>query len=246
MEEILKRIDEIINSFKARFITEDIYQENIFEIKQIIVSTVGKDSEEYEMFADIVGAKKDFVTTSKFLIGVLRGLKDHLVLNNNTEKRYQIFVSSTFKDLETYRKTISDEIIFRGYIAAGMEDFTACGEDLEKYIKRVIDQSDYYVLVIGQRWGSALPNDKNTSYTMMEYNYAKSKGMRIIPLIYNGSAILSGNDLDINGKKFEQFVTEISKTVPQYFKSENELLRKLTKALDNEIKNHPQKGWIRL
>ena len=27
---------------------------------------------------------------------------------------------------------------------------------------------------------------------------------------------------------------------------ENELIRKVTKALDNEIKNHPQRGWIRL
>ena len=70
--------------------------------------------------------------------------------------------------------------------------------------------------------------------------------MRIIPFIYNGKQSLNGNDLDVNKEKFDSFVAQISKCVPQYFKDENELARKLTKALDNEMKNHPQKGWIRL
>jgi hypothetical protein len=70
--------------------------------------------------------------------------------------------------------------------------------------------------------------------------------MRILPFIYNGTQILDGNDLDVNKDKFDRFVSQISKSVPQYFKDENELARKLTKALDNEMKNHPQKGWIRL
>ena len=80
----------------------------------------------------------------------------------------------------------------------------------------------------------------------MEYEYAKAKDMRIIPFIYNGNQILDGNDLDVNKLKFDKFVNQISKTVPQYFKDENELIRKLTKALENEMRNHPQNGWIRI
>ena len=88
--------------------------------------------------------------------------------------------------------------------------------------------------------------DENISYTMMEYRYAKSKKMRIIPFIYNGTLTLVGNDMDTNKDKFDKFVEEVKKTTPQYFKDENELIRKLTKALEVEMKNHPQKGWIRL
>ena len=50
----------------------------------------------------------------------------------------------------------------------------------------------------------------------------------------------------VKQEKFDNFVSKVSKSVPQYFKDENELIKKLTKAIDNEIKNHPQKGWIRL
>lgn len=246
MTELLKRIDEIIHAFDYTHYGETTYKENIFEIRQIILSTVGSESDSFRTYTEITKAKIDYYTANKYLTGLLKGLKAHLQLQMKTNKRYQIFISSTYLDLINYRKIVSDEIAFRGHIPAGMEDFTACGEDLETYIKHVIDESDYYVLIIGQRFGSSISTDENISYTMMEYNYAKSKGMRIIPLIYNGKQVLEGNDLEINKNKFDKFVFQVTKTVPQYFKDENELIRKLTKSLDTEIKNHPQKGWIRL
>lgn len=244
MQEILRRIEELIKICNS-FVDENAYARIEFEIADLIIELFGDSNIYLSQYNAIQNSDYSYNKSAKFFVGILNGLKNAIKLSLNN-KRYQIFISSTFKDLELYRKTISDEITFRGHISAGMEDFTACGEDLETYIKKVIDGSDYYVLIIGQRWGSSLPNDENTSYTMMEYNYAQSKGMRIIPLIYNGSDKLVGNDLEENLDKFNKFVKEVSKTVPQYFKDENELIRKLTKALDNEMKNHPQKGWIRL
>ena len=246
MDVFIKRIDEIAYKLEHCYTPEFAYKENIFEIKQMILSTVGEESDSYKSYLEILGSKTGYYDAIKYLIGVLKGLKDHLQLQVKHNKRYQIFISSTYKDLMDFRKAVSDEISFRGHIAAGMEDFTACGEDLETYIKHVIDESDYYVLIIGQRFGSHIPTDKNVSYTMMEYEYAKSKKMRIIPLIYNGTQKLEGNDLDVNQEKFDRFISTIAKTVPQYFKDENELIRKLTKALENEMKSHPQKGWVRL
>ena len=246
MKNLLKRIDEIVYNIDNTYNSEKTYKENIFEIRQIILSSVGQESDSFKTYAEITKTKMDYYTALRYLIGVLKGLKEHLQLQMNTNKRYQVFISSTYLDLINYRKAVSDEITFRGHIPAGMEDFTACGEDLEMYIKRIIDESDYYVLIIGQRFGSSVPTNENISYTMMEYEYAKSKGMRIIPLIYNGIQDLEGNDLDINKDKFDAFVSTIKTKTPQYFKDENELIRKLTKALDSEIKNHPQKGWIRL
>jgi len=244
MQEIVKRIDELIRICTS-YVGSGDYAKIIFEIKDLIVELFGSNSIYLNQFNAVVKSDKCFDEKAKFITGILSGVKNSLKLSFN-EKRYQVFISSTYQDLKEYRKTVSDEIVFRGHVAAGMEDFTACGEDLETYIKRVIDESDYYILIIGQRWGTVLPNNNNMSYTMMEYNYAKSKGMRIIPMIYNGTKELEGNDLEFNKTKLDKFISEISKTVPQYFKTENELIRKVTKALDNEIKNHPQRGWIRL
>ena len=246
MTEILKRIDELIDICRRDTVYGLDYDAVKFEINNLILELAGRKSELYGNFVGThnnnnisKGAKQ------KIFIGILNGLKNGLKIQMNT-KKYQVFISSTYLDLINYRKVVSDEITFRGHIPAGMEDFTACGEDLETYIKHVIDESDYYVLIIGQRFGSSIPTDENVSYTMMEYEYAKSKGMRIIPLIYNGKQDLEGNDLNFNKDKFDAFVSKIKTTTPQYFKDENELIRKLTKALESEIKNHPQKGWIRL
>lgn len=246
MTDIIKRIDELISICRSDREHGNSYNSIIFEINNLILELAGRKSELYVNFSQVANNKKiNAGMKQEIFIGILNGLKNGLKIHMNVRK-YQIFVSSTYKDLSKYRKTVSDEITFRGHFPAGMEDFTACGEDLEKYIKRVIDESDYYVLIIGQRFGSSIPADENVSYTMMEYEYAKLKGMRIIPLIYNGKTTLPESDLDVNKEKFDAFVSQITKTVPQYFKNENELIRKLTKALEAEIKNHPQKGWFRL
>lgn len=240
---IHQRIYELIKKCESCQ-TDSVYDEIIYELDELLNSLVGKTHNSYTNFIRIVRTQATYVSKCSALKGVLLGIKNHLEIVNNC--KYQIFISSTYKDLINFRHAVSNEIAFRGHIPAGMEDFTACGEDLETYIKHVIDNSDYYVLIIGQRFGSSIPQNENISYTMMEYEYAKSKGMRIIPFIYNGAQILEGNDLDINKDKFDRFVSQISNTVPQYFQDENELIRKLTKALENETKNHPQKGWIRL
>ena len=249
---VIKRIDDLV-SLCTKDVDDVWYAQVKIEVKNLILQTVGR-GDIYSDFEKIVTEESnmafvDCCTTRwcyskcRNMIGVLLSLKNAIQLQ---EKKYQIFISSTYKDLINYRRVVADEIAFCGHIPAGMEDFTACGEDLETYIKHVIDESDYYVLIIGQRFGSSIPMDENISYTMMEYEYAKSKGMRIIPFIYNGTHVLDGNDLDVNRDKFDKFVSQVSKSVPQYFKDKNELARKLTKALDNEMKNHPQRGWIRL
>lgn len=244
MEIIYERIDALIQKCE-QCSSDSVYDEIIYEMDELLISLVGKSHNSYQNFSYIFRARATYASKVSALKGVLLGIKNHLEIVHRNRK-YQVFISSTYKDLINYRQAVSDEISFRGHIPAGMEDFTACGEDLEKYIKHVIDDSDYYVLIIGQRFGSTIPADKNVSYTMMEYEYAKSKGMRIIPFIYNGKELLEGNDLSTNKEKFDKFVSLISQSVPQYFKDENELIRQLTKSLDNEIKNHPQKGWIRL
>jgi hypothetical protein len=246
MTELIKRIDELASSCSSSYISDFTYKRVVCEVEGLIIEIAGENSSYMRSFNSILCNRKiDQTEACSYFAGILRALKNYIHIREK-DKKYQFFISSTYLDLINYRKIVADEISFRGHIPAGMEDFTACGEDLKTYIKHVIDDSDYYVLLIGQRFGSPIPTDENTSYTMMEYEYAKSKGKRIIPFIYNGKQFLNGNDLDINKEKFDNFVSKVSKSVPQYFKDENELIKKLTKALDNEIKNHPQKGWIRL
>jgi Domain of unknown function (DUF4062) len=70
------------------------------------------------------------------------------------ERRYQVFVSSTFVDLQIERQATMQALLSLDHFPAGMELFPASDDDQWALIKGVIDDSDYYVLVIGGRYGS--------------------------------------------------------------------------------------------
>ena len=93
------------------------------------------------------------------------------------EKKYQIFVSSTFEDLKQERSKVIETILNLYHLPFGMEMFSAGDEEQWKIIQDTIVSSDYYIVIIGHRYGSE--TTKGISYTEMEYDYAKSKSMAI-------------------------------------------------------------------
>jgi len=62
--------------------------------------------------------------------------------------RYQIFVSSTYSDLHKERERVIYELTRNGYIAVGMEQFPATDQAQLEYIRLIIDDSDYYVVIM--------------------------------------------------------------------------------------------------
>jgi hypothetical protein len=59
------------------------------------------------------------------------------------EKRYQVFLSSTYADLTEERAAVIQAILDFGHLPVGMEMFPAADDDQMRLIKQVIDQSDY-------------------------------------------------------------------------------------------------------
>ena len=53
---------------------------------------------------------------------------------------------------------------------AGMELFPATDDSAWQLIRDIIDSSDYYILIIGGRYGSR--DEAGLSYTEKEYDYA--------------------------------------------------------------------------
>src|SRR5687768_10053928 len=104
------------------------------------------------------------------------------------DKRYQVFVSSTYKDLTEERKAVTQAIMAMDHIPAGMELFPAFDEDQLSFIKRVIDDSDYYVLIIGGRYGSI--DETGISYTEQEFDYAVSKDIKVTVLIHRNPDLI--------------------------------------------------------
>jgi hypothetical protein len=60
------------------------------------------------------------------------------------EKRYQVFVSSTYEYLKVERQEVMHALLEQECIPSGMELFPAASEDQWTLIKEVIDDCDYY------------------------------------------------------------------------------------------------------
>ena len=98
------------------------------------------------------------------------------------DKKYQVFVSSTYKDLSEERQQVMQALLELDCIPVGMELFPAADDDQWTLIKRLIDDCDYYIVIIGGRYGSL--NDKGISYTQMEYEYTLTKEIPIIGFLH--------------------------------------------------------------
>jgi hypothetical protein len=164
-----------------------------------------------------------------------------------TDKRYQVFVSSTYADLQEERRAVTQAVIEMDCIPAGMELFPAVDEDQFQFIKSVIDDCDYYLLIVGGRYGSTTA--EGISYTEKEYDYAVSRGLKVIALIHsNPDEIPFGkSEKDpLLREKLEQFKKKVSAgRLVRYWKSADELPGLVTSSLARTIKMFPAVGWIR-
>ena len=103
-------------------------------------------------------------------------------------KRLQVFISSTYKDLIEERQAAVQAILSAGHIPAGMELFAAGDQSQMSVIKAWIDQSDVYLLILGGSYGSIEPISSK-SYTHLEYEYALSIGKPLFSVVITDEAL---------------------------------------------------------
>ena len=107
------------------------------------------------------------------------------------ERKHQVFVSSTYKDLAEERKEVIHALLELDCIPSGMELFPAADEDAWSLIKEIIDGCDYYLLILAGKYGSV--NKDGIGYTEMEYDYAVSIGKPIISFLHEDPTSLAAN-----------------------------------------------------
>ena len=104
------------------------------------------------------------------------------------DKKLQVFVSSTYTDLIEERQAAVEAILLTGNIPAGMELFSAGDETQMTTIKRWIDESDVYLLILGGRYGSIEPKS-GKSYTHLEYDYAVAQNKTFFTIVMSEKAL---------------------------------------------------------
>lgn len=162
------------------------------------------------------------------------------------EKRYQVFVSSTFWDLEKERQEVMHALLELDCIPSGMELFPAANEDQWNLIKKVIDDCDYYVLIMAGRYGSI--GLDGISYTEMEYRYALSIGKPTIAFLHRNPGMISADKTESSSEgkeKLRAFRSEVEKKLCKQWDTPQELGSVVSRSLIQLIKSTPAVGWVR-
>lgn len=169
-----------------------------------------------------------------------------------SRRKFSIFISSTYEDLIDERQALLEVALENNFIPVGMEQFHAAPTSQWNVITKMIDECDFYLLVIGGRYGS-IDETTNLSYTEKEYNYAKEKGLPVLVLIKDSSAITESKKDTGNGKyekmeKLDEFRKKVKNdgNTVDFFTDVNDLKYVASAAFKNAIDySSDTAGWVR-
>ncbi|HTB12283.1 MAG TPA: DUF4062 domain-containing protein [Bryobacteraceae bacterium] len=163
------------------------------------------------------------------------------------DRRYQVFVSSTFEDLREERASVIGCLLQLDCFPTGMELFPAADDDSLTLIKSVIDDSDYYLVLLAGRYGSCPPGDER-SFTHVEYDYAVTSGKPTIALLHSNPGLLPADKTersDDGRRRLDEFRETLKRKNCSLWKDQAELTSAVFTGVQHLKKTRPSVGWIR-
>lgn len=163
------------------------------------------------------------------------------------DKKYQVFVSSTYEDLQEERKKVMEALLQMNCFPVGMEYFNASNDSQWEVIKSLIRECDYYVLIVAGRYGS-IEEESGKSYTQKEFEYAVEQGVPVISFVHKhpGSLPVTKYEQDpLKRDKLENFKSCIQKKLCKFWDNADGLSSQVVLSLTSLIKSHPRTGWIK-
>jgi len=162
-------------------------------------------------------------------------------------KKYQVFISSTYVDLQEERIAVTQTLLDNDCIPVGMEQFPSSGMSQMEYIKKMLDDCDYYILILGGRYGS-LDLD-GIGFTEKEFDYAEAKEIPIMSFLIKDIDMLPRGKCDTDSEmqtKYEMFRKKVlSKRMVGFFKDVSSLQAIVATSINRCKFDFPAKGWVR-
>lgn len=164
-----------------------------------------------------------------------------------SEKRYQVFISSTFSDLQQERAVLTQALPVFGCLPRGME-INPAGPNAWAAIRGLIDEADYYILLLGSRYGKLSPS--GISYVHMEYVNATTKRKPMLVLMHEApeKRSLACQEGTPDGRRqFNDFRNTVLKGpgLIAYWRDERDLELVIRQHLPQLIEKYPAAGWVR-
>lgn len=163
------------------------------------------------------------------------------------QTRYQVFVSSTYSDLKDEREHVIHELTKVGYIAVGMEQFPATPEEQMEYIRPIIDESDYYVVIIRAKYGSTA--EDGISFTEKECQYAVETGKPVLAFLFGHPEKLRLEETDQDPEKMRKLTafkaSLTAKKIVRFWDEKVDLATAVKDTINDMVRRKPGVGWIR-
>lgn len=152
------------------------------------------------------------------------------------------FISSTFVDMKRERNAVANILRESNLNINALDVKPASNDSSKKEIISGIKESDFFILIIGERYGSIIPQmtlSKEVSITKWEYIQAKHFGKDVLvyfkkvgstdPIYYDDC---KSDDYETKRRFLDKFKKELSNAHnPKYFTTAEELAEEIRKAI---------------
>lgn len=161
------------------------------------------------------------------------------------EIKYQVFISSTYEDLRHEREEVIKTILIMGHIPIGMEMFKASDETSWDIIKRKIDETDYFALIIAHKYGAIFGPD-GKSFTEKEYDYAIEKNIPVLAFLIDPQTPWPPQNIETNAAtKLDVFKNKVLQKNVNRWKDSKDLSSQVALSLQEQFNVKPRPGWVR-
>lgn len=161
--------------------------------------------------------------------------------------KHEVFLSSTYADLIEARRKVISAILQSGCFVSSMEYFPATSEEQVEFLHHIIDECDFYLLIVGGAYGSL--HSSGVSFTEREFDYAVSKNKPVIAFLHRDPDTLpeSAREADaVRRRLFEAFCEKVkANRIVGLWTNEDDLAAQVVLSLARQRRIHAGGGWVR-
>jgi len=160
------------------------------------------------------------------------------------DTRYQIFISTSGRDMQSERMVLSQTLVGMGFFAWGLEHRTPLTTTLAR---RQIDECDYVILLLGSQYGEQAIS--GVSYLSLEYEYALSQAKPIIVFMHEQPENREIDLQETHPQLKDKFLAFRKKLLHEaehifYFKTPRELELAVRLNIPLMVEQHMGQGWV--
>ena len=161
------------------------------------------------------------------------------------DKRYQVFISTSGKDMQPERMVLSQTLVGMGFFSWGLEQRTPLST---AFSRRQIDDCDYFLLLLGSQYGEQ--SVSGVGYMQLEYIYAVTKQKPIIVFMHEDPESRSEDLHDEKPElreKFREFRKQLQQEVDQVicYRTLRDLELAVRSNMLQMLERYPVVGWVR-